>query len=488
MNDVPPSSRPKATASDVISAYGTQKEGFRGNGESRRGDLLGLVLAWLAILIGIVLWVWTPGGDPSEDALEAEVPSGLLLSQQDEMVGKLAFGMQDLSSMLPPMQQAEMLSTGGVAQRTSYAILEAELIGIDQAREELESILAESGDDPVTLMLLPAVTAVFDALDAGEAAPVASTELLEERLGWFGRLASAMGRPDEMSAIKASAKTGMMTFLAGIGLMFIAGLLGFVGLIVLLVFGFTGRIASKVFPVTRHGVYAETFAIWLLLMLLLQMLASFLVDLLSVEGMGLLASIMAFFLSLAVLAWPVFRGIEWRTVRKDIGLERPRLLDIPTGVASWAMALPFLFLGAFMTVVLTLLVQFLTNETPQPEHPAQQAAMTASGWGLFQLFLLASVAAPVVEEIMFRGVLFSHLRGAMRRWAVPLGIVLSAIISSVIFAAIHPQGFVFIPPLAGLGIGFCIAREWRGSVVPAMVAHGVSNALVMSLNVFLFGG
>ena len=487
MNDVPSTSRSTATTSDAMSPSGINTGGFRGNGESRRGDRLGLVLAWVTILIGIVLWAWKPAA-PSDDAPESEVPSGLLLSQQDEMVGKLAFGMQDLSPMLPPMQQAEVLSLGGVAQRAAYAILEAELVGIAQAREELESILVDSGDDPVAQMLMPAITAVFDAVDAGEAAPVAPTELLEERLGWFGRLASAMGRPDEISALKAGAKSRTMILLGGVALMFIVGLLGFVGLIVLLVLGFTGRIASKVIPVTRHGVYAETFAIWLLLMLLLQVLAGFLVDLLPMEGLGLLASIMAFFLSLTVLAWPVFRGIEWRMVRQDIGLERPRLLDIPTGIASWSMALPFLLMGAIMTFGLTLLVQFLTNETPQPAHPAQQAAMNASGWELFQLFLLASVAAPVVEEIMFRGVLFSHLRGAMRRWAVPLGIVLSATISSVIFAAIHPQGFVFIPPLAGLGIGFCIAREWRGSVVPAMVAHGVSNGIVMSLNVFLFGG
>ena len=487
MNDVPSFIGSTATASDAMSASGAKNEVFGGDGERRRGDRLGLILAWVVILIGIVLWAWKPMG-PSEDALETEVPSGLLLSQQDEMVGKLAVGMRDLSPMLPPLQQAEILSTGGVAQRAAYAILEAELVGIDPAREELASILAESGDDPVALMLLPAVTAVFDALDAGEAPPVASTELLEERLGWFGRLASAMGRPEEISAIKANAKSRTMTLLGGVALMFIAGLLGFVGLIILLVFGLTGRITSKVIPVTRHGVYAETFAIWLLLMLLLQVLAGFLASLFPGEGLGLLASIQAFFLSLVVLAWPVFRGIEWRAVRRDIGLERPRLLDVPAGIASWSMALPFLLIGGVMTFGLTLLIQFLTNETPQPEHPAQQAAMNASGWELFQIFVLASVAAPVVEEIMFRGVLFSHLRGATRRWALPLGIVLAAVISSVIFAAIHPQGFVFIPPLAGLGIGFCIAREWRGSIVPAMVAHGVSNGIVMSLNVFLFGG
>jgi membrane protease YdiL (CAAX protease family) len=150
------------------------------------------------------------------------------------------------------------------------------------------------------------------------------------------------------------------------------------------------------------------------------------------------------------------------------------------------MALPFLVVGGIITVVLMVVTQFLIGTTPTPSHPAQQAAVDADAWQVIQLFLLASVAAPVVEEIMFRGVFFTHLCGWTRRWSRWLGIIFAVFVSSVIFAAIHPQGPIFIPPLAGLAIGFCVARLWRGSLIPAMVAHGVSNALVMGLNVMLF--
>jgi membrane protease YdiL (CAAX protease family) len=103
-----------------------------------------------------------------------------------------------------------------------------------------------------------------------------------------------------------------------------------------------------------------------------------------------------------------------------------------------------------------------------------------------QLFLLASVAAPIVEETFFRGVLLTHLRSATGRWNQWLSFGLAALVSSILFAAIHPQGLIFIPPLAGLAMGFCVGRAWQGSLIPSMVAHGVSNALVMSLNVILF--
>lgn len=483
MNDVPTATAQSSTLGEAIPASGTPNQGFRGDQKPRKWDRLGLVLAWILILIGIVLWAWKPT-ESSEDGLEAEIPAGLLLTAQDEMVGKLALGLRSfgVAATLPPMQQAEPLATGGVAQRLAYAILAAEILGIEQAREELESILSESGEDPVTRLLLPAVESVFDAVEAGEAAPVSSIELLEDRLGWFGRLADAIGRPEAIAKVESDSESGVLALLTLIGLMFVFGLLGFVGLIVLLSLGLTGRIASKVIPMSRHGIYAETFAIWLLLMLLIQIAMGFLAP----AGFGMIASTVGFFLSLSVLGWPVLRGIEWQAVRKDIGLERPRFLDLPAGVASWAMALPFLAVGAIITFVLMIVVQLLTNETPQPSHPAQQATVNAGAWDLFQIFLLATVAAPVVEEIMFRGVLLSHLRGAMKRWAAPVAIALAAIVSSVIFAAIHPQGLIFIPPLAGLGIGFCIAREWRGSLIPAMVAHGLSNALVMTLNVVLF--
>jgi transcriptional regulator with XRE-family HTH domain len=43
------------------------------------------------------------------------------------------------------------------------------------------------------------------------------------------------------------------------------------------------------------------------------------------------------------------------------------------------------------------------------------------------------------------------------------------------------------PALAGVSIGFCITREWSGSVVPGMVAHGFHNGVLLALNLMLNG-
>ena len=108
-----------------------------------------------------------------------------------------------------------------------------------------------------------------------------------------------------------------------------------------------------------------------------------------------------------------------------------------------------------------------------PSHPVQSADTDAPGAAL-QLYLLACVWAPLVEETMFRGALLHHLR---RRWHW----LLSAAVSAFIFAAIHPQGWTFIPTLGAIGFALALLREWRGSIVAPVVAHACNNFVIVSL-------
>jgi membrane protease YdiL (CAAX protease family) len=83
-------------------------------------------------------------------------------------------------------------------------------------------------------------------------------------------------------------------------------------------------------------------------------------------------------------------------------------------------------------------------------------------------------------------VLYRHMREATQQWAFLLSFVVSALVVSFVFAVIHPQGFVAVPALMSLALGFTILREWRGSLISCMIAHGMNNALVMSLATFVF--
>jgi membrane protease YdiL (CAAX protease family) len=120
-----------------------------------------------------------------------------------------------------------------------------------------------------------------------------------------------------------------------------------------------------------------------------------------------------------------------------------------------------------------------------PSHPVVQILVSPSWWQRIQVLLIASVAAPIVEETMFRGVLYRHLRDASRRLGTVLSILLSGTLVSFVFAVIHPQGIIAVPALMALAYGFTIIREWRGSVIPCMVAHGLNNGIVTIFAMFM---
>ena len=128
------------------------------------------------------------------------------------------------------------------------------------------------------------------------------------------------------------------------------------------------------------------------------------------------------------------------------------------------------------------------NPAVGPSHPIVRL-VAAGDWPVrLQLLFLAAVAAPFVEETMFRGVLYRHLREATAGRGRPLSFLGSAVVVSFIFAVIHPQGFLGVPVLMGLAFGLNVLREWRGTLLPSMMVHGIHNGLATFLLVQGLGG
>jgi membrane protease YdiL (CAAX protease family) len=148
------------------------------------------------------------------------------------------------------------------------------------------------------------------------------------------------------------------------------------------------------------------------------------------------------------------------------------------------MALPLLFGGLLVVLLISYLRQRAGGgglfENGPPAHPLVGVAPN-NWWVRVQVVLAASVAAPLVEETMFRGVFYRHLREATRGGGFLLSVLASGLVSGFIFAVIHPQGALAVPVLMGLAFGFAIGREWRGSLLSCMVAHGVHNGILVLL-------
>ena len=98
---------------------------------------------------------------------------------------------------------------------------------------------------------------------------------------------------------------------------------------------------------------------------------------------------------------------------------------------------------------------------------------------LFGDVLNSVIAAPVFEEFMFRGALFM---GLISR----LGAVRSALLSSLLFAAVHIQyDLLSLGSMVFFGLACCWLVWKTGSLKTAIVLHMIYNAII-TLNVYYF--
>jgi membrane protease YdiL (CAAX protease family) len=420
-------------------------------------------------------------------------------------------------TMLAPLAG---LNAGPVSQRLRFAILAGELAGPQKAEQTLGQIEKAVADNEIKpsveqAALLDILQRLYGDYAASHFnAPSVSAgerKKLTDRLGWFGELALAPQVPTSgkeadapASVPNATPRAGVLeeasrTFWTTIAAVFSGfGLvgLGVVCLVVFVILAAVGKVRDGLPNAVLHGgVYAETFAVWMVLfagLTLAVALARF------PPETGLLWQGGAMLLSLAALVWPVVRGIPWTQVRQDLGLTlgRQPLLEPVYGVGCYLMALPVLAIGVLIVVIYLLVESSLAGAEGggggigpigRAAHPIVRY-LAHGDWGVkLQILVVASVVAPLVEETMFRGVLFRHLREASRRWGTCLSFLGSATVVSFLFAVVHPQGLLAVPLLMSLAFGFALAREWRGSLVASMVGHGLNNGLVLLVAILALG-
>ncbi len=98
------------------------------------------------------------------------------------------------------------------------------------------------------------------------------------------------------------------------------------------------------------------------------------------------------------------------------------------------------------------------------------------------IFFMAVVFAPVVEEMVFRNWIYGYLRYYFSVFA-------SAFISGLMFAYLHPQGFVAFPYLTFLGMNLAILREFRPGIYAPVITHAFVNffslVMIVLMNQFM---
>jgi CAAX protease family protein len=167
-----------------------------------------------------------------------------------------------------------------------------------------------------------------------------------------------------------------------------------------------------------------------------------------------------------VLVAIYFAHIGGRTVRAwQFGLRRP-------GV-GWRSA---------VGLILLLLVAFivLSELWSAAAHPSEEKVLETLGSNEGTALLIASAAltcvvAPICEELLFRGYIFTSLRN----WR---GTLPAAIITGLVFGGVHfgSAPALDLVPLAALGFGLCVLYRYSGSLYPCMIAHSLNNCLAFS--------
>lgn len=105
-------------------------------------------------------------------------------------------------------------------------------------------------------------------------------------------------------------------------------------------------------------------------------------------------------------------------------------------------------------------------------EPDQEDIAEAFGSLPFQILLVA-IAAPISEEIFFRGMMF----GGMRR-RIPM--LVAAFLSAAVFGLLHAfTGLSAVPPLIAFGFILAVLYERTGSIVPGVLLHMLNNSVAL---------
>lgn len=172
------------------------------------------------------------------------------------------------------------------------------------------------------------------------------------------------------------------------------------------------------------------------------------------------------------LVWVRYASNRWGTGRffDDVGL-RPQFADLGWGPVVWLAAIGTqILMGA---IVLGLGVP-LSNNTDGISELTNDRTYVVS------IVITAVIAAPFVEEIVFRGLVMRGLRSRMA--AVP-----TIVIQAVLFGVAHIDpvrgagniGLVLV--LSGVGAAFGGAAYLLRRIGPTIVAHAIFNGVVLAI-------
>jgi membrane protease YdiL (CAAX protease family) len=430
---------------------------------------IGIAMAWLLIVATIAVTQRSHG--LQQETAQPEAGNDITI----QLMGRYAVGMKSvlgdslaLEYFKPQLEELLQQQSDKPRNHLSLIPILGELGGREEALQELNRIQADPSNDSVARDV-----SLFQQLYRDGAASLSDGQREDiKKYGWVGELAlsreMAPSDPDRRAIVRSALKAffAIILFTAIILAALAAGL---VLLITAITLGVKKRLRAQ-FAVSRDPGQSllEAFAIYIFGFLALPILAGWLLpDYPFLPTLFLLPAVAI------ALFWPFFRGSRWSNILKSLGWTRGRgfFREAGSGIVGYIAGLPLIA----VSVALVLAISRSTGTVPA--HPIVNE-IQSDPVVLILLLVLAAIWAPVVEETFFRGALYGYLR---RRWSWPI----ASAFTGLLFAVIHPQGWIGVPALATIGFILGAIREWRGSIIAPMTAHALNNGTVLLLAIFV---
>ena len=191
----------------------------------------------------------------------------------------------------------------------------------------------------------------------------------------------------------------------------------------------------------------------------------------------LLVAMFAFHVSILIAtAWVMVK--KKITLRQGFGFSwRGCLQYAGIGLVLGVAALPIVWIVDLLVEI--LLVRLGLDVSMQPVMHVMLEAASYPEWIQISLLGSAVIVAPLIEEILFRGILLPALS---KTYGVAVGIALT----SLLFGAMHMDVPSYLP-LCFLSVILCIAYAYTGSIIVPFVIHSsfnLANLVLVWLTIF----
>lgn len=168
------------------------------------------------------------------------------------------------------------------------------------------------------------------------------------------------------------------------------------------------------------------------------------------------------YIALAAVYWIIYAARK-KSFAGEIGLKKTQFASVP---AAFGFGVALQVVVVFIISYISIAIPSIAEEAAETEKVYECMFGNAS---TLSMYLATAVATPFIEEVLFRGLIYTRMKKAMPQVAAML-------LSAVWFGVAHSGGIHQIAYAAALGIILVLLYEKYQSLWPCIFLHAGFNS------------